>query len=173
MSELFLCQSNLLFVLSGNGGGLLDDVELDVAVGRKVWGDSTVGSVGSSSTADSSLGGNVRYLALLDIESLGLSVGLNVDEESSDVLDGLGWESTIVMTDVLAHGMSSWSSGVSSERNDGFVGSALVHVVDGAKKAHTSAGSGSLIGVFVMSSQIINSGFSGYKTKSTLKSVLN
>lgn len=154
-----------MFVLSGNSGSLLDDVELDVAVGGKVWGDSTVGSVGSSSSAHSSLGGNVRDDTLLDIESLGLSVGLNVDEESSDVLDGLGWESTVVMTDVLAHGMSSWSSGVSSERNDGFVGGDLIHVVDGLEKGHTSAGSGSLIGVFVMSSQVINSAFSGYKNK--------
>ena len=159
-----------MFVLSGNGGSLLNDVEFDVAVGRKVWRDSTMGSVGSSSSADSSLGGNMRDLALLNIESLSLSVGLEVDEEGSNVLDGLGWESTVVMTNVLAHGVSSWSSSVSSERNDGFVGGDLIHVMDGLKEAHTSASSGSLIGVFVMSSQVIHSAFSGYKTKSTLKS---
>lgn len=158
-----------MFVLSGDSGGLLDDVEFDVAVGGKVWGDSTVGSVGSSSSADSSLGGNMRDNALLNIESLGLSVGLEVNEEGSNVLDGLGWESTVVMTDVLAHSVSSWSSGVSSERNDGFVSGNIIHVVDGLVKAHTSAGSGGLIGVFVMSSQVIHSAFSGYKTKSTLK----
>jgi hypothetical protein len=172
LSNLFLCQSNLLFVLSGNWSSLLDNVELDVAVGGKVWGDSTMGSVGSSSSAHSSLSGNMRDLALLGIESLGLSVGLEVDEESSDVLDGLGWESTVVMTDVLAHGVSSWTTSVFSERNDGFVGGDLIHVVDGLKKHHTSASSGSLVGVLVMSSQVVHSAFSGYKTKSTLKSVL-
>jgi len=170
LSNLFLCQSNLLFVLSGNGGSLLNDVEFDVAVGRKVWRDSTMGSVGSSSSADSSLSGNMRDLALLDIESLGLSVGLEVNEESSDVLDRLGWESTVVMTDILAHGVSSWTTSVSSERNDGFVGGDIVHVIDGLKEHHTSASSGSLVGVLVMSSQVIHSAFSGYKTKSTLNS---
>jgi hypothetical protein len=161
-----------LFVLSGDWSSLLDNVELDVAVGGKVWGDSTMGSVGSSSSADSSLSGNMRDLALFGIESLGLSVGLEVDKESSNVLDGLGWESTVVMTDVLAHGVSSWTTGVSSERNDGSVGGALIHVVDGLKEHHTSASSGGLVGVLVMSSQVIHSAFSGYKTKSTLKSVL-
>ena len=131
-----------------------------------------MGSVGSSSSADSSLSGNMRDLALFGIESLGLSVGLEVDKESSNVLDGLGWESTVVMTDVLAHGVSSWTTGVSSERNDGSVGGALIHVVDGLKEHHTSASSGGLVGVLVMSSQVIHSAFSGYKTKSTLKSVL-
>lgn len=161
-----------MFVLSGDWSSLLDNVELDVAVGGKVWGDSTMGSVGSSSSADSSLSGNMRDLALFGIESLGLSVGLEVDKESSNVLDGLGWESTVVMTDVLAHGVSSWTTGVSSERNDGSVGGALIHVVDGLKEHHTSASSGGLVGVLVMSSQVIHSAFSGYKTKSTLKSVL-
>jgi hypothetical protein len=170
LSNLFLCQSNLLFVLSGNWSSLLDNVELDVAVGGKVWGDSTMGSVGSSSSADSSLSGNMRDLALLDIESLGLSVGLEVNEESSDVLDRLGWESTVVMTDILAHGVSSWTTSVSSERNDLFVGGDIIHVIDGLKEHHTSASSGSLVGVLVMSSQVIHSAFSGYKTKSTLNS---
>ena len=169
MSNLFLCQSNLLFVLSGDWSSLLDNVELDVAVGGKVWGDSTMGSVGSSSSADSSLSGNMRDLALFGIESLGLSVGLEVDKESSNVLDGLGWESTVVMTDVLAHGVSSWTTGVSSERNDGSVGGALIHVVDGLKEHHTSASSGGLVGVLVMSSQVSNSATSGYKKRKELE----
>ena len=142
-----------------------------MTVGGEIWGDSTMGSVGSSSSADSSLGGNMGDLALLDIETLSLSVGLNVDEEGSDVLDGFGWESTVVMTDVLAHGVSTWTTCESSERNDGSVGSDFVHVMDGLKKVHTSACSSSLISVLEMSSQVINFALSGYKTKSTLKSV--
>ena len=159
-----------MFVLSGDGGGLLDNVELNVAVGGKVWGDSTMGSVGSSSSANGSLGGNVTDLAFLDIETLSLGVGLNVDEEGQNVLDGLGWVSTVVMVDVLAHSFSSWTTSVSSEWNDFLVLSNSFHVIDGLKKVHASAGSGGLIGVFVMSSQVIHSAFSGYKT---LKSVQN
>ena len=141
-----------------------------MAVGGKVRRDSTVGSVGSSSSTDGSLSADVRDLAFLNIETLGLSVRLEVDEESLNVLDGLGWESTVVMIDVLAHSFSSWTTSVSSERNDGFVGGDIIHVIDGLKEHHTSASSGSLVGVLVMSSQVIHSAFSGYKTKSTLNS---
>ena len=80
-SGLLLSQSNLLLVSSGNFSGLLGNVEFNVTVGSEVWGDSTVGSVGSSSTLDSSLGGDMSDLALLDIKTLGLSVGLEVIEE--------------------------------------------------------------------------------------------
>jgi hypothetical protein len=153
-----------LFVLSGDGSGLLDNVELNVAVGGKVWGDSTMGSVGSSSSADGSLGANVTDLALLNIKTLSFGVGLNVGEEGEDVLDGLGWESTVVMVDVLAHSVSSWTTGISSERNDFLVLSDSLQVIDGVENGHTSAGSSSLIGVFVMSSQVIHSAFSGYKS---------
>jgi len=123
-----------------------------------------MGSVGSSSSADSSLGGNVRDLAFLDIKALGFSVGLEVDEEGHNVLDGLGWESTVVMVDVLAHGVSTWTTGESSEWDDGFVLSNSIKVVNGLEEVHTSACSSSLIGVLEMSSQIIGSAFSGYKT---------
>jgi hypothetical protein len=123
-----------------------------------------MGSEGSSSSADSSLGSNVRDLAFLDIKTLGLGVGLKVGEEGMDVLDGLGWESTVVMVDVLAHGMSTWTTSESSEWNDLLVFSNSIHVVDGFEKGHTSAGSGSLIGVLEMGSQVIDLAFSGYKT---------
>ena len=123
-----------------------------------------MGSESSSSSADSSLGGNVRDLAFLDIKTLGLGVGLKVVEEGHDVLDGLGWESTIVMIDVLAHSVSTWSTGESSEWNDLLVVSNSIHVVDGFEKGHTSAGSGGLISVLEMGSQVIDLAFSGYKT---------
>jgi len=162
-----------LFVLSGNGGSFFNNVELDVAVGGKVRRDSTVGSVGSSSSTDGSLSADVRDLAFLNIETLGLSVRLEVDEESLNVLDGLGWESTVVMVDILAHSVSTWTTGESSEWNDSFVLSDLIHVLDGLDEVHASASSGSLIGVLEMCSQVIDLAFSGYKNKSTLKSATN
>jgi hypothetical protein len=123
-----------------------------------------MGSEGSSSSADSSLGGNVRDLAFLDIKTLGLGVGLKVVEESKDVLEGLGWVSTVVMVDVLAHSVSTWATCESSEWNDLLVLFNSLHIVDGSEKGHTSTGSGSLISVLEMGSQIINLAFSGYKT---------
>ena len=92
-----------------------------MAVGGEIWRDSTVSSVGSSSSVNGSLGGDVRDLALFNIETLLFSIGLKVDKEGNNVLDRLFWESTVVMVDVFAHSMSSWTTGVSSEWNDGFM----------------------------------------------------
>lgn len=123
-----------------------------------------MGSESSSSSAHSSLGSNVRDLAFLDIKTLGLGVGLKVGEEGKDVLDGLGWESTVMMVDVLAHSVSTWTTGESSEWDDLLVVSNSLHVVDGSEKGHTSACSSCLIGVLEMGSQVIDLTFSGYKT---------
>ena len=109
-------------------------------------------SVSSSSSVNSSLGNNVGNLALFDIETLLLSVRLKVVKKSNDVLDGLLWESTVVMVDILAHSVSSWSTSVSSEWNDRLVLKNSLEVSEGLKEVETSASSGSLVGVLVMSS---------------------
>ena len=152
LSGLFLCQTNLLFVFSSNWSGFLNNVEFHVAVGGEVWGDSSVSSVGSSSSVNSSLGNNVGNLALFDIETLLLSVRFKVGKKSNHVLQGLLWESTVVMVDVLAHSMSSWSTGVSSERNDGLVLTNSLEVFDSLDEVKTSASSADFRGVLVMSS---------------------
>ena len=70
-----------------------------------------------------------------------------------------------MMVDIFAHSVSSWSTSVSSERNDGLVFKNSFKISDGLEEVKTSAGSGSLGGVLVMSSQVINSAFSGYSIK--------
>jgi len=87
LGSLLLSQSNLLFVGSGDVSGLFDNVEFNMAVGGKVGRNSSVSSVGSSSSAHSSLGDNVGNLALFSIQSLGLGVGLQVLEEENHVID--------------------------------------------------------------------------------------
>ena len=72
-----------------------------MAVRGQIWGDSTVGSVGSSSSVDSSLSGNMRDLAFFDIKTFALSIGLEVSEERKNVLNRLFWESTVVMVDFI------------------------------------------------------------------------
>ena len=89
-----------------------------------------MGSVGSSSSADGSLSGDVGDFASLWVKRLGLSVGFEVLEESKNMSASLFWESTVVMVVVLAHGVSSWSSSKSSERNEGFVFNNIVKVFD-------------------------------------------
>lgn len=122
-------------------------------------------SVSSSSSINSSLGNNVGNLALFDVETLLLSVRFEVVKKSDNVLDRLLWESSVVMVDVFAHSVSSWSTSVSSERNDGLVFENSFEIGNGLEEVKTSASSGSLGGVLVMSSQVINSAFSGYRIK--------
>ena len=126
-------------------------------------------SVGSSSSVNSSLCGNMADLASLDIKTFMLSVGFQVFEETDNVSDRLLWESTVVMFVDLAHGFSTWSSSESSERNDGSVIDNSLHIVDGFQDVETSACSSSLISVFKMDSLIIRSAFSSYNIKERLE----
>ena len=126
-------------------------------------------SVGSSSSVNSSLCGNMADLASLDIKTFMLSVGFQVFEETDNVSDRFLWESTIVMLVDLAHSLSSWSSSESSERNDGSVIDNSLHIVDGFQDVETSACSSSLISVFKMDSLIIRSAFSSYKNKEEIR----
>ena len=123
-----------------------------MAVGGEIWRDSTVSSESSSSSVNGSLGADVRDLALFNVETLLFSIGLNVDKEGNNVLDRLCWVSTVVMVDVFAHSMSTWTTSKSSEWNDGFVLSYSLQIGDGLKEVESSACSGSLISVLKMSS---------------------
>ena len=126
----------------------------------KIWRNSTVSSVGSSSSANSSLCGNMADLASLDIKTFMLGVGFQVFEETDNVSNRFLWESTIVMLVNLAHSLSSWSSSESSEWNDGSVIKDSLHIVECFQDVETSACSSSLISVFKMDSLIIRSAFS-------------
>ena len=114
-------------------------------------------SVGSSSTLNGSLGGDVGDLALVDIKSLGLSVALQVSEESYNLFDRFLWVSSIMVIEILADSVSAWSSSVSPERDDGFVLENVLHVLDGLDEVETSAGSGSFVSVLVVCSQVVHS----------------
>jgi hypothetical protein len=64
-------------------------VELDVGVGGKVGCDTTVGTVGSATALLSALNNYVCNNALVDVETLSLTVGLQVKEELTNGLNGL------------------------------------------------------------------------------------
>jgi len=69
------------------------------------------------------------------------------------------------MVDVLAHGVSSWTTSESSEWNDGFVFDDSIHVCDSLEEVEASASSSSLISVLEMSSQVVDFALSGYISK--------
>jgi len=74
LGGLLLGDSHSGFISSRNVLRLLGNVELDVAVGREIWRNTTVGSVSSSSSADGSLRADVSNRALFWVE--GLSQGI-------------------------------------------------------------------------------------------------
>ena len=87
--------------------------------------------------------------------------------------DRLLWESTVVMLVDLAHGLSTWSSGESSEWNDRSVVENSLHIVDGFQDVETSACSSSLISVFKMDSLIVRSALSRFGWLSWLSRILD
>jgi len=161
-SSLLLGESDGGLVSLGNGTGSLVNVELDVTVGGKVGGNSTVGSVSSSAALNSALDNDVVDDALVDVESLGLGVGDEVQEEFTDVGDRLLGPSTLRLTIDLGLGVSTTSTIVLSERNNLFVFKHVVHVLNGSLKLHALDSFSSLISVLEMSSKIGDLGLSGY-----------
>eukprot|EP00356_Strombidium_inclinatum_P015323 CAMPEP_0170487566 /NCGR_PEP_ID=MMETSP0208-20121228/6349_1 /TAXON_ID=197538 /ORGANISM="Strombidium inclinatum, Strain S3" /LENGTH=125 /DNA_ID=CAMNT_0010761891 /DNA_START=340 /DNA_END=718 /DNA_ORIENTATION=- len=117
-----------------------------------------MGSVGSSSAGDSSLGAHVSDLALFDVEALGLSVGLEVLEQEGHVLDRFHRPSSGGgVLEMLEHGVSADSTSEPSEGDDGLVLENVVHVLDGGREEESLAGSGGFVRVLEMSSEVIDS----------------
>lgn len=83
---LFLGNSSLWLVTFLHISAFLDTVEFNMAVGREVWTDATVSTVGSSTSLDGSLDTDVGDDALVSVESLGLSIRTKVNEK---LFDGL------------------------------------------------------------------------------------
>jgi hypothetical protein len=163
-SGLLLGETGSLFVGLGDTGGLFVALEFDVTVGGKVGGDSTMGSVSTSSSGDGSLGDGMVDDASVDIKVLGLSVGLEVNEERSDSLDGLLGPSSELVLEDLALGVTADTTGVHSEGNDGFVGEASIHVLNGLVKSKTLACAGNIVGVLVMDSKVTDLTHGGYRS---------
>ena len=162
---LLLGDSDLSLVTLLHFSAFLDTVELNVAVGRKVGSNATVGTVGSSASLNGSLDNNVADDALVDIESLGLSVSLEVDKKLLDGLAGLFWPSTEWKTVDLGLRSSSDTSRVLPEGNDGLVCDDSVHVLDGSLDLHSLAEACCFITVLVVGSQVGNSAFSSYRNE--------
>ena len=83
------------------------------------------------------------------------------------MFDRLFWESTVVMFELFANGMSSWTASESSEWNNCFMCKDVIHVIDCFLQIQTFASASSLICCLEMSSQIVNSAFSSYKNEKT------
>jgi hypothetical protein len=147
--------------------GSLDTVELNVRVGGEVWGDTTVGSVGSSTARDGALHDDVVDDALVDVQLAGLSVSLKVDKEFTDSLGGLLGPSSLFTLEDLALGVTAKMTIEPSEGDDALVLNYGVQVSDGGLDLHSLASACSLVSVLKMAAEIRNSRLSGCKQRRT------
>jgi hypothetical protein len=154
-----LGQFNNGLVGLGNTNLLFSSVEFNVTVVGKVGGNATVGTVCSSATLNSEVSGSVGDNALGEIESLGLAVSLEVEEEFADSFDRLFGPSTGLGSENLALGVSR--DGVLVERNNLLVFKNVVHVFDCLVNQKSLAGTGGVVSVLEMSSKVSNLCFSG------------
>ena len=124
-----------------------------------------MGSVSSPSTLGGSLDANVGDFALGGVKHLllRLAVGLEVLKQVQNVFTGLLRESTVMMVDVLAHGVSTRATSVPSEGNNVLLLKNTLDIFDGFNEVHATACAGSIVSVLVVSSKVIDSSSSGYK----------
>ena len=134
--------------------GLLVAVELDVAVGAEVGADATVGTVRSTTAGDGALHNNVVDHAVVNVELGSLSVGLQVDEELTNALDGLLWPATLSVLELLGLSVATDATGVAAEGDDLLVLEAVLHVLDGPLQLHALGGAGHFVSVLVMCAQV-------------------
>lgn len=156
-SELKLWLIGLLHINS-----FLGAVELNMAVGGKVWADATVGTVGSSAAGDSALSESVGDDTSVDIEFLALSVSLEVDEEFTNDLDGLLWPSSLLVLEFFQHGVSASGTIEPSEWNNLLVLEDILQVSNGALDAQSLDGTSNFVSVLEVSSEVSNLALGGY-----------
>lgn len=118
-------------------------------------------SVGPSSSVHGSLADGMGDLALFGVELARLGVRLQVLEQRDQIFGGLLGEASVGVVDLLAQSMSTNTSSVSSEWNDGFVLENSLEIVNSLEQAHSFQGSDGLRSKFVVCSQVINSCFGG------------
>jgi len=122
-----------------------------------------VGSVCSSAAGDGSLHDGVVDEAVISVQLLSLSVGLEVDEELSDALDGLLGPATLGLLEDLSLGSASDTTVVASEGNNLLVIKHIVHVGDGLVQGETLHGASYVISVLVVGTQVTNSALCRYQ----------
>lgn len=122
-----------------------------------------MGAVSPSAASNSALNGDVADDALLGVESLSLSVALEVKEELADGLGGLFGPSTIAPLVLSSLGVSGDVLVVPAERNNLLVCKNALHILDCSWNSHAFNVSCSFEGVLEVSSQVRNLGFGGWK----------
>ena len=99
-----------------------------MAVAGEVGADTTVGTIGSSAARDGALDNDVADDASVDVELGSLGVGLEVDEELTNGLDGLLGPSTLSVLECFALSVAADTSNVPAEGNNHLVFETVLQV---------------------------------------------
>ena len=133
-----------------------------MAVAGEVGADTTVGTVGSSAAGDGALDNDVADDASVDVELGSLGVGLEVDEELTNGLDGLLGPPTLSVLECFALSVAADTSDIPTERNNLLVLKTVLHIVDGSLKLHALGGAGHFVSVLVVGTQVRDPALSRY-----------
>ena len=150
--------SGLSFLLDINS--LLSSEELDVGLTRKIGTDSTVGSVCSSSSFCSSI--NLDVINCEVFKVFGVGIWLEVINKSQNDFDWFLGPSSESFSELSGLSGSSDSSVVFSIGDTSSVSEDVLEILFGFGDGETFDGFGSLIGVFIMNSEISGWRFSDY-----------
>lgn len=164
-SGLLLGESGDTLVSLGDTSSLFKAVELNVAVRAEVGRDATMSAVRPPAAGDGALDGDVVDDALVDVEPLGLGVGAQVAEEVADGVDGLLGPAAEGVLEGLALGVSAHATSIPAVRDNLGMLERILHVRDGLVQLVPLDSLGDVVGVLVVSAEVINSalgGFSGF-----------
>ena len=124
----------------------------------QIWGDSTMGSISSSSSLLGLIQLNVGDNQLLQIERLELGIVLQVLNEGQEILDRLLWPSSLSPSELSSLSSSSDSSVESHERNALFVLEDLSEVASDLLNGLAFHHLGSLVGVLEVAWDLVSTG---------------
>ena len=141
-----------------------------MTVGGKVWADTTVSTVGSSTTRDGSLDNDVADNTVVNVELGRLSVGAKVDQELAHALNGLLGPATLASLESLALSVTADTTVVASERNDLSVLENVVHVLDRLLQFPALDAASHIVSVLVVGAKVTYSALRRYKNEKRTES---
>ena len=162
---MFLCHTERGFVSLGDLFGLLNAVELNMAVAGEVGADATVGTVGSSAARNGALDNDVIDDTGVNVKFSCLSVGLEVEKELAHGLEGLLGPPTLSVLKFFGLGVTTDTTDIPAERNNLLVLKTILHVVDGSLEFHALRGSCHFVSVLVVGTQVRDPALSRYCEK--------
>lgn len=140
----------------GDSGGALFDDELDVSRRRHVRANAAVSTVCAAAHLRGAVDLDVGEEEGVDLEALGLGVGLSVTQEVKEVGASLDRPSSGIARGLLGLALSvaATATGVAAERDSTLVAADLLEVGDGLEQLHALDSRTDLAAVLVVNAEV-------------------